>query len=130
MVGEAEQKTRFSYALRRAMVERKMSARATALALKVDQRRVAGWLSGKTLPNLYESQALAHVLKVDEELFRNPPEVPPPPPEPYYPIERYLLEAGTAEGRRRATTRLDAQGPGMPALKPERRPHGSEAGSA
>ena len=91
VMGEAEQKDRFSYGLRRAMRERGVSARQLGITLKVDPRKVAGWLRGKTLPNLFESQALAAALRVDEDLFRNPPEVPAPPPEPYYPIERYLL---------------------------------------
>lgn len=116
---ESEQRERFSFALRRAMRERNTSQRAIAKALKIDARRVSGWVEGRGLPNLYESQALASALKVDESLFRDPPEVPPPPPEPYYPIEKYLLKSGAEEGRRRATKRLEQQAPDTPAQTPE-----------
>lgn len=128
VMSEAEQKNRFSYALRRAMRERGASSRAVAKKLEVDPRRIATWLEGKSLPNLYESQALAAALKVDETLFRDPPEVPPPPPEPYYPIERYLLESGAAEGRHRATKRLEQPGRGAPAQTPEPLPRGTGSG--
>jgi transcriptional regulator with XRE-family HTH domain len=104
MVGEREQRRRFAFALQKAMHERKMSGRALAKELAVDPRKITGWLKERGLPNLYESQALAAALKVDEDLFRDPPEVPPPPPEPYYPLERYLLDAvnrGVARGRAR-----------------------------
>jgi transcriptional regulator with XRE-family HTH domain len=128
VMGEAEQKSRFSYALRRAMDERHVSARSLAKTLGIDARRVTGWLNAKALPNLYESQALAAALKVDEALFKDPPEVPPPPPEPYYPIERYLLDAAAAEGRRRATTHLEQLEPGARAPKPAPRPRSNAAG--
>jgi transcriptional regulator with XRE-family HTH domain len=98
MVGEAERRARFGYALQQALTKRKMSERQLAQRLEVDPRRVAGWRIGKKLPDLYETQALAAELRVSEELFRNPPPVPKPQP---YPIERYLLEAigqGAAEG--------------------------------
>jgi transcriptional regulator with XRE-family HTH domain len=129
MMGESEQRERFAYALQRAMRERGVSTRKLAGHLGVDQRKVGGWLKQGKLPNLYESQALAAVLRVNEDLFRNPPEVPPPPPEPYYPIEQYLLEvagqtptaAGAEEGERRAAERLARRGPGTPARSPRRR---------
>lgn len=102
VLGEAEQKRRFSYALREAMAARDVSARQLARKLGVDPRRLARWLQEKDLPNLYEAQALASALAVDEELFRNPPEVPVIPPKPYYPIDQYLLDAvrrGTERAR-------------------------------
>lgn len=110
MVGEVEQRHRFAYALRRAMMERKMSGRQLAKALGVDPRKVTGWLKEKGLPNLYESQALAVALKVNEELFRNPPEVPPPPPEPYYPIGDYLIGAVDQAAKRASSRPLPTPG--------------------
>lgn len=90
MLGEAERRSRFGYALQMALEARSMSERQLAKSVGVDPRRVAGWRRGQKLPDLYEIQAIVDVLKVSEELFRNPPPVPKPPP---YPIERYLLEA-------------------------------------
>lgn len=122
MVGEAEQRERFSFALQKAMQHRGMSARQLAIALEVDPRRVLGWLKGKGLPNLYEAQALAVILKVDESLFRNPPAVPLPPPEPYYPLEQYLLgavDAGVAQGQ--SDARRAERAPGAPARSPRPR---------
>lgn len=89
MVGEAERRRRFGYALQRALEARGLSERQLALRLEIDPRRVARWRMGKDLPDLYETQELVTVLRVSEDLFRNPPEVPEPPP---YPIECYLLE--------------------------------------
>lgn len=112
MLGEEEQRRRFSYALRKSMDARNVSARALGEALGVDARRVAAWREGRALPNLYESQGLATVLRVNEELFRNPPEAPPDPP---YPLADYLLEAadsGAAEAHRRASTGRPVPGPG------------------
>lgn len=128
VMSEAEQKARFSYALRQAMRVRGISARALSKQLGVDPRRVAAWQAGGGLPNLYESQALAAALKVDEKLFKDPPEIPPPPPEPYYPIEKYLLGSAAEEGRRRATKLLEQPELDEPALMPERLPRGSAAG--
>lgn len=120
MIGEREQRSRFAFALQRAMRERKMSGRALAKALEVDPRRVTGWLKGRTLPHLYEAQALARALNVDEDLFRDPPEVPPPPPEPYYPIERYLLDA-VGQGAKQGLTRaLPAPAGGAAPKSPQR----------
>lgn len=90
MVGEAERRDRFGYALQQALAARKMSERQLAMQLGIDPRRVAAWRLGRRLPDLYETQELVSILRVDEELFRNPPPVPEPPP---YPIEQYLLEA-------------------------------------
>lgn len=90
MVGEAERRSRFGYALQEALKARKMSERQLAIALEIDPRKVANWRVGKRLPDLYEIQALVSVLRVDEDLFQNPPEVPKPPA---YPIDRYLLDA-------------------------------------
>lgn len=119
-MGEAEHRARFARALREAMDAQtpKMSGRALAKKMDVDPRRITAFLKGKVLPTLYESPRLAAALNVDEDLFRNPPEVPPPPPKPYYPIERYLREAvasGVEEGLRRA------RGPRVP-KDPERLP--------
>lgn len=130
VLGDNEQRARFSRALQEAMAMRKMSARALAKAVNVDPRRIARFVAEKDLPNIYESQALAAALRVDEDLFRNPPEVPPPPPKPYYPIERYLLEAkrsGQVEGHRRASTPRVAPDGGRPAQSPPPRPRDSEA---
>lgn len=90
MIGERERRDRFGYALQRALQARGMSERQLAVQLEVDPRRVASWRTGKNLPDLYETQALVEILRVSEDLFRNPPEVPKPPE---YPIERYLLDA-------------------------------------
>jgi transcriptional regulator with XRE-family HTH domain len=98
MVGEAERRDRFGYALREALAARGMSERQLAQRLEIDPRQVARWRTGKGLPDLYQTQALVAVLRVSEELFRNPPPVPEPPA---YPIEDYLLEAverGVAQG--------------------------------
>ena len=98
MVGEAERRDRFGYALQQALIARRMSERQLAQRLEVDPRKVARWRAGKGLPDLYETQALVSVLRVSEELFRNPPPVPRPAA---YPIERYLVDAvgqGAAEG--------------------------------
>lgn len=133
VMGEAEQRARFARALQEAMdaqEPRPMSARALALRLGIDPRRVAGWLKGKALPTVYESMALAAALDVDEDIFRNPPEVPAPPPKPYYPIEKYLLRlrvdrtvavgSGLGEGVRRLGSRAPRAG-GQPPRSPARR---------
>ncbi len=96
MVGEAERRRRFGYALQEALKARGLSERQLALHLEIDARRVARWRTGKDLPNLYETQALVDVLRIDEDLFRNPPEVPE---RPAYPIERYLLDESPAVER-------------------------------
>lgn len=122
MVGEKEQRNRFAFALQKAMTERKMSGRALAKALEIDPRKVTGWLKGRTLPNLYESQALAAALQVNEDLFRDPPEVPPPPPEPYYPLERYLLGAVDRGARRGLARRIrPVEEPDEPGEQPPQR---------
>lgn len=130
VLGDVEQRERFSRALREAMDVRVMSARALAGVVKVDPRRIARFLAAKDLPNLYEAAAMAAALKVDEELFRNPPEVPPPPPRPYYPIEKYLLEARRSareEGHRRAATPRDVPDDGRPARSRPRPARDTEA---
>lgn len=129
VMGEQEQRHRFSYALRMALEYRKASQRQLAIALDIDPRKVAKWVAGEGLPNLYESQALAGVLQVDEDLFRNPPEPPPPPPP--YPLERYLLEtgdSGAAEAYRRASTPQVPPARGTPAHSRARSPREAEAG--
>lgn len=103
MLGETERRERFAYALQRALQARAMSERQLAMKLKVDPRTVAKWRRGRSLPDLYQTLALAEILKVDEGLFRDPPAVPPPPPEPYYPIAEYLLGA-IAKGAARGLT--------------------------
>lgn len=98
MEGEAERRARFGYALHRALRERKMSERQLAKRLGIDPRRVSAWRNGRTLPNYYEHLAIMRELRVSEDLFRDPP---PVPEEPYYPIEKYLLDAaskGLAQG--------------------------------
>lgn len=110
MIGEVEQRHRFAYALHRAMTVRGMSGRQLAKELGLDPRKVTGWLKEKGLPNLYESQALAHALNVNEDLFRNPPEVPAPPPEPYYPIGDYLIGAVEQATKRASSRPLPAPG--------------------
>lgn len=89
VIGEAERRARFGYALQRALKRRDMSERQLATTLGVDPRKVARWRSGKDLPDYFETLALVDALQVREELFRNPPEVPP---EPAYPIDQYLIE--------------------------------------
>jgi transcriptional regulator with XRE-family HTH domain len=89
VVGEAERRRRFGYALQEALKARGLSERQLAARLEIDARKVARWRSGKDLPNLYETQALVEALRIDEELFRNPPEVPEAPA---YPIDRYLVD--------------------------------------
>jgi len=103
MLGEAERRSRFGYALQMALEARNMSERQLAKHVGVDPRRVAGWRRGQKLPDLYEVQAIVETLRVSEDLFRNPPPVPKPPP---YPIERYLLEAA-AEGVSRGLSDSD-----------------------
>ena len=103
MLGEAERRDRFGYALQEALRARKMSERQLAQEIGVDPRKIARWRSGKDLPDLYQTQALVDVLRVSEDLFRNPPEVPKPPA---YPIERYLLEA-TSRGALRGLSGSD-----------------------
>lgn len=128
MLGEQEQRERFSYALQKAIAKRGVSRRSLAATVGVDARTLAKWERGESLPNLYESQRLALALGVDERLFKNPPEVPPPPPEPYYPLDEYLLEAGRAgadEGHRRATTHRPSPNPGTPTRTPGRRARAS-----
>lgn len=118
MIGEAAQRSRFAYALQKAMDARDASGRGLAKEMGIDARKIAGWLSGKRLPNLYESQALAAALGVDEDLFRNPPEVPVPPP---YPLEQYLLGAADQGGSQGQSRPLpDDEGP--TGRGPSRRP--------
>jgi transcriptional regulator with XRE-family HTH domain len=98
MVGEKERRDRFGYALQQALTARGISERELAKRLDIDPRQVARWRTGKGLPDLYQTQALIAVLRVSEELFRNPPPVPEPPA---YPIEDYLMDAvemGAAQG--------------------------------
>lgn len=90
MLGETERRERFAYALQQALKRQGVSERALAKALGVDPRRIASFRTGKVLPDLYETMAIARELKVKEELFRDPPPVPAPPA---YPIEDYLLGA-------------------------------------
>lgn len=128
MLGETEQRARFSYALQRAMKHRGISARALAKAIEVDARIVAKWLAGKGLPNLYESQRLAAALQVDENLFKNPPPTPPPPVEPPYPLAEYLLgvgQEGAGEGHRRASTPQRSPARGTRSRTPEPRARAS-----
>lgn len=89
MIGESERRERFGYALQRALEAREMSERQLALAMGIDPRKVARWRRGKDLPDLYETQAIVEHLRVSEDLFRNPPEIPKPPA---YPIDQYLLD--------------------------------------
>jgi transcriptional regulator with XRE-family HTH domain len=128
MTGEQEQRDNFAYALREAMDYREVSARALAQRLGLDPRRIAAWREGRALPDIFESQRLAAALGVSEELFRRPPAAPPPPPKPYYPLDRYLVEAadsGAAEGHRRASTPQQPGGPGTPARTPAQRARGA-----
>jgi transcriptional regulator with XRE-family HTH domain len=69
--------------------KRGLSERELSKRLGVEPRRIAKWRQGKSLPDLYETVALAKELEVTEELFRNPPVIPP---QPAYPIDQYLLE--------------------------------------
>jgi transcriptional regulator with XRE-family HTH domain len=133
MMGEKEQRDRFARALQEAMAARRVSGRQLAKDLGIDPRRVTAWLKAKRLPSLYEAPALAAELRVKEDLFRNPPEVPPDPPKPYYPIERYLLggavASGLEEGRRRLRSRAPS-GAGRPARPRAPRPLADGAGHA
>lgn len=129
MVGEAEERERFAYAMQRAMRERPdLSERQLAKNMGIDPRKVAAWRKGKSLPTLYEAARLAKELRVDEDLFRNPPEVPAQPPEPYYPIEKYLLDKASVEGQNRVARRLAGTEPNAPAQKPERPPRSTATG--
>lgn len=127
-MGEAEQRERFGYALTRAMERRGASDRGLGKALGIDNRQIAALRQGKRLPTIYESPRLAHELGVDEELFRNPPEVPKPPP---YPLDDYLLEnspdavrSGGEEGLRR----LHSRAPGAAVPHPRSRAPRARAG--
>ena len=98
VLGETEQRERFAYALQQALMARSMSERQLAGHLGIDPRKVASWRKAKTLPTYYETLALAKLLGVSEELFRNPPPVPEPA---YYPIQDYLtgaVDRGLAQG--------------------------------
>jgi transcriptional regulator with XRE-family HTH domain len=119
MLGEAERRDRFGYALQQALAVRGMSERQLATLIGVDARQVARWRSGKSLPDIYQTQAIVDALQVSEDLFRNPPEVPKPPA---YPIEEYLLEA-TSRGARRGLTASDpgAEDGDGPSAPPARR---------
>lgn len=130
MVGETERRERFAYALQQAMDARKLSARRLAMDLGVDPRQVARWLQGKSLPNLYEAEGLVRMLRVREDLFRNPPPVPVPPA---YPIGDYLLGAaeslvadavseGEAVGRHLARRPREVEVPSTPGPSRPRRP--------
>ena len=77
-----------------------MSERQLAEQLSVDPRKIARWRSGKDLPDYFETLALVDALKVREELFRNPP---PVPPEPAYPIDDYLVESAGKDDARVAS---------------------------
>ena len=131
MVGEVEQRERFAYALQQAMDARKMSARRLGQDLGVDPRTIARWLGKKDLPNLYQAEALVRILRVREDLFRDPPPVPAPPA---YPIADYLLgpessgEAGLVEGVRRGRVSPAESDPGTPPQSPRRRPLDAGAG--
>jgi transcriptional regulator with XRE-family HTH domain len=128
MLGETERRERFAYALQRALTARGMSERQLALAIEVDPRTVTKWRSGRSLPDLYQTLALAATLRVSEDLFRDPPAVPP---EPYYPIDQYLVEAaqsGVDEGLRRARSVPASPIPDKPLRSARRSPRGSGAG--
>lgn len=126
MVGEAERRSRFGYALEQALAARGVSARQLAQRLGIDARQVARWRTGKGLPDLYQTQALVSVLRVDEELFRNPPEVPKAPA---YPIERYLLPSGDQIADQAADDAVDeAPAPQRPVATPGRRTDHRPAG--
>ncbi|MGH2512348.1 MAG: hypothetical protein ACRDGQ_06650 [Candidatus Limnocylindrales bacterium] len=117
MIGEAERRDRFGYALRRAMAAKAITGRGLARKMQLDPRKIEGWRAGKNLPNLYQTQELVAILGVKEELFRNPPAVPP---EPYYPIQDYLLGA-TDEATGSAPSDPD-QDPPTPIRRAPRRP--------
>lgn len=119
MLGEEERRRRFGYALQEALRARKLSERQLAMRLQVDPRKVAAWRSGRTLPNIYETLALAVELQVSEALFRDPPPVPEPP---RYPIWDYLLDAAD-EGAVRGlqATDQDAEDDDEPDVPPRLR---------
>lgn len=120
MIGEAERRARFGYALQRALEARDMSERRLAELLGIDARQVAKWRRGAGLPDLYQTQAIVAELHVSEELFRNPPEIPRPPE---YPIEDYLLDAagrGAAQGL--SDSGRDPEDDDAPAASKRRRP--------
>jgi transcriptional regulator with XRE-family HTH domain len=120
MVGELERRQRFGYALQRALRARSLSERQLAKRMGIDPRKVARWRAGGGLPDYYETLTLAEQLGVDEDLFRNPP---PVPPDPAYPIEDYLLGA-VDEGVVRSLLAEPQAEPGPPELSvpPSRRP--------
>lgn len=121
MEGEADRRVRFGYALQRALAARDMSERQLAARLGIDPRRVAAWRKGKRLPDYYEGLALIEILRLKEELLRDPP---PIPPEPHYPIDRYLREAvdsGFQEGLRRSREPKAPGGRGRPPRSPGQR---------
>lgn len=101
MSGEGDRRLRFGYALQMALRARGMSQRQLAKRLNIDPRRVAAFVQGKAEPTYFEFRQIVETLRVSEALFVDLPEIPP---EPYYPIERYLLEtveSGAEEGLRR-----------------------------
>lgn len=120
MSGEEGRRRRFGYALQMALQARGMSQRQLAKVLDIDARRVAAFVKGKALPDYYEFRGILETLRVSEALFVDLPEIPP---EPYYPIERYLLEAvesGAEEGLRRLRN-PEHEAPDPPAPSPARR---------
>lgn len=127
VLGEAERKLRFSYALREALRERKVSQRGIASRLGVDQRRVAAWVAGQKIPDYYEMLELVAILGVRESLFRDPPPVPEPPA---YPLADYLLGAVDAGGEQGLEDQgPDELGPHEPDGPPPERPLQGGTGS-
>ena len=126
MSGEEGRRRRFGYALQMALQARGMSQRQLAKVLEMDPRRIAAFVKGKALPDYYETRGILETLRVSEALFVDLPEIPPAP---YYPIERYLLEAvesGREEGLRRLRSQ-DSEAPDPPPQSPAPR---VRAGSA
>src|SRR6266566_4880144 len=64
MVGEAERRLRFGYALQEVLKARRLSERQLGKRLGIDARRIARWRMGKDLPDLYETQALVETLHI------------------------------------------------------------------
>lgn len=110
MLGEKERRDRFAYALQRALKAQGLSERELAKRMGIDPRKVARWRGGKAIPDYYETLSLAETLGVREDLFRDPPSIPPPPPEPYYPIQEYLIRPEVAQHQSELVREAEALG--------------------
>lgn len=124
-----DQRARFGYALKRALMARGMSERELARRLGVNHRAVGRWREGQAVPDYFQTKQIARELQVREDLFLD---LHPIPEEPAYPIDDYLLgeaaRSGVEEGLRRSREAGGRAGRVPPAPSPGRPVPGSGAG--